>query len=239
MAFNTIMGFADQAFTCIVLLLAAGVASHIAFGFGTKKAREMFVALILLLIVGTQLFHLINAATYIPATRFYVWNSKLHRSDCIDSGKGGKRKGKSIMTEDKNPCFCNAATGNICTILATGTVQSAATCPTDGTAKCTTSTGKPVHRFVPNLRNCNGGQEARCTKDQPCYPCEREQLPHWGRGQRCRSCSSQNSGECKFIPGVGPYCFVPSAANSTSKEIQPCKKCCTDPTVLISNGVCY
>ena len=233
------MGFADQAFSCIVLVLAAGLASHIAFGFGTKRAREMFVALILLLIVGTQLFHLINAATYIPATRFYTWNSRLHREDCIRSSKGGKRPGKSTQTEDLNPCFCNAATGNICTIVSTGAVVPAASCPKDGTAKCTTATGSQVHRYVPNMRNCKGGQAATCTKDQPCYPCEVGYLDMWGMGQRCRSCSSQNSGECSYVPGVGPYCYTPTSANSPTKEIQPCKKCCTEPTVLIKNGVCY
>jgi hypothetical protein len=239
MAFNTILGFADQAFSCIVLLLAAGLASHIAYGFGTKKAREMFIALVLLLLVGTQLFHLINAATYIPASRFYTWNTRLHRTDCIESGKGGKRMGKTSLTEDKNPCFCNAETGNVCTIIATGAVVSAGSCPIDGTARCTTKGGDKVHRFVPNLRNCKGGQAAYCTKDQPCYPCEREHLYKWGMGQRCRSCSSQNNGECNFVPGVGPYCFATTSDGSMTKVVEPCKKCCTEPTVLIKDGVCF
>jgi len=240
MAFNTILGFADQAFTVLVLVLAAGLASHIAYGFGTKRARELFVGLILLLIVGTQLFHLINAATYIPATRFYVWNPRLHRSDCIDSSKGGKRPGKSSSSEDLNPCFCNSAAGNICTIKATGKVLTSGSCPTDGTATCATSKGSKVHLYVPNLRNCKGGQEPHCTKDQPCYPCDREYLYKWGAGQRCRSCSSQNTGKCNFVPGVGPYCFVPSAtSNGTTLNVEPCKTCCTDPTVLIRDGVCY
>lgn len=236
-AFNTIMGFGDQAFTMIVLLLSAGLSSHIAFGYGTKKAREMFLGLVLLLMVGVQLFHLINAAVYVPATRFYTWNSKLHRTDCIESSKGGKRPGKSTATEDVNPCWCGS--GNICTSLATG-LKIAGTCPIDGTAKCTTPTGKTVHKYMSSLRNCQGGQEARCTLAQPCYPCERAYLHKWGMGQRCRSCSSHNSGNCNFIPGEGPYCFTPTASNSTTKQVGPCKKCCTEPTVFIgADGICY
>lgn len=196
----------------------------------------MFVALILLLIVGTQMYHLIYAATYIPASRFYTWNSRLHRSDCILSGKGGKRMGKSASSEDTNPCFCNAEVGSVCTIIATGVKVAAGSCPKDGTAQCTTASGAKVHRYVPNLRNCKGGQEPKCTKDQPCFPCEREDLYLWGMGQRCRSCSSQNTGECHFVPGVGPYCFTSA---TSGKEIEPCKKCCSQPTVLIKDGVCY
>lgn len=235
-AFNTIMGFGDQAFTMLVLLLAAGLSSHIAYGIGTKRAREMFLGLILLLMVGVQLFHLINAAVYVPASRFYTWNDQLHRTDCIESSKGGKRAGKATATEDVNPCWCG--NGNTCTSVATGLVISGA-CPLDGTAKCTTAAGKTVHKYVPNLRNCKGGQEARCTKSQPCYPCEREKLYKWGMGQRCRSCSSQNSGHCNYVPGEGPYCFDATAANSTSKQVVPCKTCCSDPTVLVAGGVCY
>lgn len=72
--FNSIQGFGDQLFSVIVLVIAAGISSHFCFGYGTKKAKETFIALILVLIVGTQLFHLINAATYVPASKFFVFD---------------------------------------------------------------------------------------------------------------------------------------------------------------------
>jgi hypothetical protein len=72
--FDTIKGFGDQLFAVIVLAICAGITSHFCFGFGSKKAKETFVALILVLMVGTQFYHLIQAATYVPASKFYVFN---------------------------------------------------------------------------------------------------------------------------------------------------------------------
>jgi len=72
--FTDILGFGDQLFTVIVLVVCAGITSHMCFGFGTKKAKETFVALILVLIVGTQFFHLITAVTYIPVSKNYSFD---------------------------------------------------------------------------------------------------------------------------------------------------------------------
>ena len=72
--FTDILGFGDQLFTVIVLVVCAGITSHMCFGFGTKKAKETFVALILVLIVGTQFFHLITAVTYIPISKNYSFD---------------------------------------------------------------------------------------------------------------------------------------------------------------------
>jgi hypothetical protein len=78
--FDNILGFGDQAFTTIVLVLTAGISAHICYGYGTKKAKELFIGLILLLMVSVQLYHLVMAAVYMPATRFYVYNvSKFRR----------------------------------------------------------------------------------------------------------------------------------------------------------------
>ena len=87
----------------------AGVSTHIVHGLGTKRARELFAMLVLCIIIGVQMFHLVHAVTYIPATRFFVWKEILHRSDCIDSSKGGKRSGNNTQYEDTNPCFCQGA----------------------------------------------------------------------------------------------------------------------------------
>jgi hypothetical protein len=72
--FDTIKGFGDQLFAVIVLVVSAGISSHFCFGYGSKKAKEVFIALILVLIVGTQFYHLIQAATYVPASKFYVFD---------------------------------------------------------------------------------------------------------------------------------------------------------------------
>jgi hypothetical protein len=111
--FDTIKGFGDQLFAVIVLVVCAGISSHFCFGYGSKKAKEVFIALILVLIVGTQFYHLIQAATYVPASKFFVFDvscqvlitvlvatddyyhyfhilpqDSLHRSDCLLSNKG-------------------------------------------------------------------------------------------------------------------------------------------------------
>lgn len=72
--FTTILGFGNQAFTVIILVLIAGISAHISYGYSTRRAREMFIALILILIVGCQFYHLIFAALYVPATQFKVFN---------------------------------------------------------------------------------------------------------------------------------------------------------------------
>ena len=234
------MGWEEQIFTVLVLLTSAGITSHIAHGFGTRKAKELFASLVLAIIVGGQLYHLIQAVTYIPATRFYTWNDLLHRQDCIESGKGGKRAGNGTQYEDMNPCFCvnTALTECYSTVDSSITYDlSTDTCPTDGTAKCRQGTSRDdrIHRYVPSLRDCHGGQLKYCTIDQPCTPCEAETLTTFKNG-RCRTCSSQNSGQCHFVPGEGPYCLI----SPTSKEVEPCKKCCTEPEpVYDTDGRCY
>lgn len=71
---ETIVDLGNNVFIVLVLLVSAGITSHFIYGYGTRKAKDAFVLLVLLLIVGTQLFYLINAATYVPATRFYIFN---------------------------------------------------------------------------------------------------------------------------------------------------------------------
>jgi hypothetical protein len=64
------------------------------------------------------------------------------------------------------------------------------TCPTDGTAYCLSHTQEKVSTFysvtsafnrlyafqislyLSPYRNCKGGHGPRCTKEQPCYPCQ-------------------------------------------------------------------
>ena len=232
--------FGQHVFSAIVLVLCAGISSHLCFGFSTRQSRETFIGLIFLIMLGYQFFHLIRAALYIPATPFTIFNEKFHRTDCLMSGKGGKRPFKSNIAMYKNPCFC-VGPNTVCRLrIGGGTVGSTKPCPTDGTAECQVidrSGGvvRKVKPYISHFRNCIGGQGSSCTMQQPCYPCERETLSGWGSIARCRTCSSEASKECDFIPGKGPYCFDKVG----SKRVVPCKTCCTEPEPVHYNGTCY
>jgi len=232
--FSTILGFSDQIFTGIVLLLAAGISSHLRYGIGTKKAKEMLLFLILCLMVGLQLYHLVFAAIHVPADKFHVWSPKLHREDCLYSTKGGKRSMFTSTDYTANPCFCHA--NAVCTMIGSGDVVTPSTdCPTDGTAVCTFD-GEVIEPDVSFKRNCRGGQADLCTVDQPCYPCDWDTLEDWGSDARCNSCTTDNTGDCNFIPYVGPYCYKEKG----SKDVVPCTKCCTDITAKFdTNNKCY
>lgn len=52
--FDTILGFGNQTFAVLFLVVSAGISAHISYGFGTRRAKEMFVGLILLLLVSVQ-----------------------------------------------------------------------------------------------------------------------------------------------------------------------------------------
>ena len=80
-------------------------------------------------------------------------------------------------------------------------------------------------------------RKASCTKAKPCTPCEIDHMiPFGDRWTRCQSCSADVSEKCNFVPEVGPYCFK----SVTSREVGPCKKCCTDGApVFDDEGVCH
>jgi membrane protein YdbS with pleckstrin-like domain len=77
----TIIDISELIFSSIVMLIAAGITAHIFHGFGTKRWRETFVGLVLLLIVCTQvnvvkpmLLYYINCCTVVfsgPASYRY------------------------------------------------------------------------------------------------------------------------------------------------------------------------
>ena len=72
--FTSLAGFGDQVFTALILILSAGITAQIIHGFGTRKAKETFIGLILLLMIAVQFYNLINAAIYVPASKFYIYN---------------------------------------------------------------------------------------------------------------------------------------------------------------------
>lgn len=77
--FDTITGFGDQLFTSIFLIVALIITSHIFFGFDTKKSKEAFIILFLLLLVAVQYYHLLKVSTFIPASRFFTYDVRLPR----------------------------------------------------------------------------------------------------------------------------------------------------------------
>lgn len=105
--FDSFLGFGDQVLTGAMLIVCAGVSSHIMFGYGTRRGKEAFIGLVLCLAVGIQMYYLINASIVIQTTKFETYNPLYRRSDCTKSNKGGKRPTNSKNHYDLNPCFCH------------------------------------------------------------------------------------------------------------------------------------
>ena len=61
-------------FSAIVLLISAGLTSHFIHGYGTNEARNLFLFLILFILVSYQYYYVIQAANFIPATKFFIYN---------------------------------------------------------------------------------------------------------------------------------------------------------------------
>ena len=72
--FDTMLGFGDQLFTGILLVICAGISAHIMHGYGTRKARDTFVGLVLLLAVSVQMFHLVKASVSSTTSKFYTFD---------------------------------------------------------------------------------------------------------------------------------------------------------------------
>ena len=193
--FLDLLDFSHQAFAITVILLVIGVASHIMFGFGTKRAKESILAMIFFLMVACQLYYLLQASLYIPASRFQVYNSNFVREDCRMSSKGGKRPTNSVEVEYLDPCDVNRK------------------------------------EYISDIRNCIGGMGSACTKDEPCFPCDR--FIEFN-APRCVACSTNFPGHCNFVPEVGPYCYK----RVGSKEVVPCQQCCTESGPIFNGTNC-
>ncbi|RYY85274.1 hypothetical protein EON63_07730 [archaeon] len=70
----TVFGFDESFLTVLALILSAFVSIHICFGRNNRRSREYSVMLVLILMVSTQYYFLGNVATYIPSSRFFVYN---------------------------------------------------------------------------------------------------------------------------------------------------------------------
>lgn len=72
--FNNIDAFGRQLFLSLFLIVCCIVAAHLCFGYDTRRAKEAFVIMILLLMIGVQYYFLVDTVSYVPATRFFVYN---------------------------------------------------------------------------------------------------------------------------------------------------------------------
>jgi hypothetical protein len=236
--FENMVGFGLQSFCAILITLSAAVSAHLMHGYGTRRAKETFVGLMLATMFLYQLFYLVKAAQFMPLFP-EPWDESLVRKDCVGSGKSGKRPGMRQEAYDINPCFCH--TGATCMTMDGAAVSYNGTCPTNGDYKChNNATDLYIPLYISNERNCRGGMGPFCTQNQPCDPCEYSKISTFVADNdyegRCSACSTDNRGECHFVPGTGPYCRVAPG----SKKIEPCKQCCTESAVYYdSSGVCY
>eukprot|EP01040_Poterioochromonas_malhamensis_P001647 gene1647-1743_t len=214
--FENIESFGRQLLIAIYLIICTIIAAKISFA------------------IGIQYYYLIDVVTFVPATRFYTYDSGLRRLECLHSTRGGKRPKKGNETYDFNPCFCDRTVAD-CYDKLTGAFING-TCPMNGSAQCITRTTKvKLTLHISAKRNCEGGQGRYCTKNEPCFPCDIDSVVAFNTS-RCRMCTTDYTGDCNFIPDVGPYCFE----KVDSKKVVPCKKCCTENTgLVIRNGTCY
>eukprot|EP01039_Chlorochromonas_danica_P001900 gene1900-2078_t len=233
-----VFGFDETFLTVIALLASAFVSVHICLGQNSKKARDFLVLLALLLMVSVQYYHLGNVVTYVPASPFYTYDSNLLRPSCQRSGKGGKRPFDKREPYDLNPCYCLSSVAN-CTDTSTGQIlatNNSFTCPVNSQTHCFYPNSQDeIYPYLSENRDCYGGQDTHCTKHQPCHPCELDSVVSF-KSPRCRTCSTDNQGDCNFIPGVGPYCLD----SPSSRKVVPCKKCCTEASSpVVVDGRCY
>ncbi|KAJ8606931.1 hypothetical protein CTAYLR_008631 [Chrysophaeum taylorii] len=163
-------------------------------------------------------------AYYLSEAANIVAGLDLTRTDCLESTKGGKISRTNNPPGAKlNPCFCHA--GALCA-LADGSTS--VDCPTDGSATCRELDGTVVPLELSTSlqthdRDCDRGKPSECTRREPCTPCELDRLVSFG-ATSCAMCSTVNRGDCRFKPGVGPYCYKAAG----SDEVEPCRRCCTE-----------
>lgn len=230
--FDNAVSFGVQSFSALILVVAAAMSATVMYGMGTRKAKETFLGLVLITMLCYQLYYMILASNYIPVYPT-TYDSTLVRSDCQASFKGGKRGGSSQESYDINPCFCHS--GANCLDSDSNIVSTNGTCVKDGTHTCYNPTANVwIDLYNSNRRNCHGGFGTLCTKDHPCDPCDYNTVTNFKSG-RCSTCSTDYQGDCKFKPDEGPYCRV----SNSSKAIEPCKKCCTEATLVYESGICY
>lgn len=226
---DTLSNMAVNIFVGLLIAWAvAVVCSYASRAGGRTRWSFYWVGSLMFTLCCIQYYFVFLAANTLPpsATEEYV-----RRYDCMKSTKGGKRSSDSDKNKPgtkQSPCFCHDHA--YCVIKDTGEVVHPSACPDDGSAECFEGPGEPVNQYIKQRwlsdeRDCAYGRGAKCTKDDPCTPCEIEKVVHFKDNGYCNLCSDINPGHCHFKPGVGPYCRVEHG----SAAIEPCGTCCTWP----------
>ncbi|KAJ1460217.1 hypothetical protein M885DRAFT_510022 [Pelagophyceae sp. CCMP2097] len=228
---STIQNAATTLFVALAVAWAVCVATaYSSQRGGARKWKLHWSGVTLGLLCCTQYYFIFRAANIFP----YTYNDDLVlRYDCLHSTKGGKisdldaeNTAESLM----NPCFCHATAR--CRIRATNAFIDPLTCPRDGTAECSEQDGYIIGRQGGKKeqrtdRDCKQGRGSKCTKEEPCTPCDLDELATGYDQFFCAFCTDVNKGDCKFRQDTGPYCY----ASPGSRDVVPCKRCCTPPLV--------
>lgn len=72
--FTDIEGFGRQSLVTIFLFACMLLSVRIAVGRKNNSAREAFIIGVIALMLGIQYYYLVSVASFLPASRFYVYN---------------------------------------------------------------------------------------------------------------------------------------------------------------------
>lgn len=225
---DSITDAARNVFLALIVAFATSVVSRRA-----RRKQLYWCGSLCVALCAVQAYYLYQAANATPAS----WHDdQTHRKDCLKSTKGGKiSNARNRPGVTLNPCWCHE--GARCVV--NGAVVPSVDCPTDGSGRCTDDAGTVDLNIPSKLQNfkrdCSNGRGARCTRKDPCTPCELDRLSGFKDATYCAMCSVVNQGDCKFKPGKGPYCLK----RPDSRAIEPCRRCCTESLYTLvetSNG---
>jgi len=250
---TTATQLAKGLFYFMMYVLVCLVSSRYMNGVGSKW-RSNFSGSLLLGMVVIQYY-----SVFMTAMQNYPYDGvEAYRWDCLQSTKGGKIS-RAMFYEGSeralNPCYCHAnATCKYKSGVKEYNGSHPLGCPLTDEFTCleqyafqafkteteTKEQRQRKRKVWPYIarealdegfrRDCKKGQAARCTRQDPCSPCELEKVLAFGV-TRCETCSVFNNGDCNFVPGVGPYCWESPDYDERggSRKVVPCKQCCTEP----------
>mmetsp|Transcript_29186 Transcript_29186/g.94144 ORF Transcript_29186/g.94144 Transcript_29186/m.94144 type:complete len:258 (+) Transcript_29186:2-775(+) len=209
----SIVDAARNVFLGLLVAYAIGVvAARVAKS--RKRMKLYWSAGLCFALCVVQSYFLYQAANTVAPSAF---EDEVYRYDCHDSHKGGKvSKATTRPGSDLNPCFCQGdlGDGGVCVDALNRTVAS-----------------KLSSKYQTYRRDCDAGRGSRCTRHEPCTPCELDRLLGFKGATYCGMCSVLNTGDCNFQPGVGPYCWK----SPHSRRVEPCKRCCTESFPVFVN----
>ena len=76
--YDTIFGPGNHVFGALVLILCLALSSYRVARSSSFNVRDVFVASLLLLMIGYQYYWLVEVSTYIPSSKFYMYDVSMH-----------------------------------------------------------------------------------------------------------------------------------------------------------------